>query len=77
MKCYIESFHFKAKNEISKTVPCEKSKAISFASSVMKKNVACWATFPVKLTCHIDIGSASSACYLLKSFAIILQHFLE
>ena len=56
------------------TVPCEKSKTVSFASSIIK-NIA---VFPVlskpalKLTSWIALGSASSAGYLLKSISIIL-----
>ena len=37
----------------------------------MKNIVACCSRFPVKLIC-IDFRSVSSACYLLKSIAIIL-----
>ena len=33
--------------------------------------------FPVKLICCIAFNSASSACYLLKSVAIILCYFLK
>ena len=56
------------------TVPCEKSKMVSFASSIMKNIVApaAQSRFPVKLICCIAFGSASSACCLLKSIAIIL-----
>ena len=55
------------------TVPCEKSKMVSFASSIMK-NIAAPAVqsrFPVKLICCIAFGSASSACCLLKSIDFI------
>ena len=50
------------------TVSCEKSKTISFASSIKKNNAACWPKFPAKLICCIAFGSASSACVY---FAII------
>ena len=56
------------------TVSCEKSKTVSFASSVMKNIVV----FPalsrsaVKLICWFALGSASSACWLLKSIVLIL-----
>ena len=33
--------------------------------------------FPVKLTCCIAFGSASSACSLLKAIAIVLSWFLK
>ena len=54
-------------------VPCKKSKAFSFTSSVMK-NIVIFPSqfrFPVKLICCVAIRSASSACCLLKSIAII------
>ena len=55
-------------------VPCEKSKTISFASSVMKNIFAPSARsrFSVKLICCIAFGSGSSPYCLLKSVAIIL-----
>ena len=53
-------------------VPCEKSKIVSFPSSVMKNIVPLFSRFPVKLICYIAFGSASSACFLLKSIATIL-----
>ena len=56
------------------TVAYEKSKMVSFASSIMK-NVAVFSSrprFPVKLMYYIALGSASSACRSLKSIAIIL-----
>ena len=45
-------------------VPCEKSKTVLFASSVMKSIVAptSWAKFLVQLICCIASGSASSVC---------------
>ena len=56
-------------------VPSEKSNLISFASSIMKNIVVSafpsQARFPVKLYFCIPFGSASSACCLLKSVAII------
>ena len=55
-------------------VPCEKSKIVSFASSMMKNTVVFpgWFRFAVKLICCIAFGFISSACCLLKSIAIIL-----
>ena len=56
------------------TFAYEKSKMVSFASSIMK-NVAVFSSrprFPVKLMYYIALGSVSSACRLLKSAAIIL-----
>ena len=53
--------------------PCEKSKIVSFASSIMKNNLLLLPLrFPVKLICFIAFGSAAMACCLLKSIAIIL-----
>ena len=55
-------------------VPCEKSKMVSFASSIMEKIVV----FPhrpkflVKLICCMASGSASSAFCLLKSISIVM-----
>ena len=56
-------------------VPCQKSKMISFASSIIKNIVVCpvLSGFAVKLICSIALGSASSACYLLNSMGLILQ----
>ena len=55
-------------------IPCQKSKIVSFTSSIMKNIVLfpAWSKFPVKAICCIAFGSASSACYLLKPIAIIL-----
>ena len=50
------------------TVPCEKSKMLSFASSIMIKIVV----FPGRLICCIAFGSASTSFCLLKSIATIL-----
>ena len=57
-------------------VTCEKSKTVSFASSIMENIVVTsfpsQKRFPVKLICFIAFGSASSTCCLLKSVAITL-----
>ena len=56
------------------TAPCEKSKIVSFASSIMK-NINLLLVplrFPVKLIYCNAFGSASSACCLFKFIAIIL-----
>ena len=57
------------------TVSYEKSKMVSFASSIIKDIVVfpAQSRFPVKLICCIAFGSASSAYCLLKSIAIILK----
>ena len=56
------------------TVPCRKSKMVSFASSILKNIVAfpCRSKFAVILLYSIAFGSESSACFLLKSIVIIL-----
>ena len=56
----------------SSTVPCEESKVVSFTSSVMKNSNVFFSPFrfPVKLICYIAFGLVSTACCLLKSFAI-------
>ena len=55
------------------TVPCEKSKMISFASSIMKNIVVpARSKSPVKLIYSIAFGSTSCDCCLFKSIAIIL-----
>ena len=49
------------------TVPCEKFKIGSFASSIMK-NIVVFpfrSRFGVKLICCVAFGSASSVCCLL------------
>ena len=72
--------HAKAKSHDdmhnTSTVPCEKSKIVFFDSSIMKSIAVCPARssrFAVKLICCIAFASASSACYLLESIAIILK----
>ena len=57
------------------TVSCEKSKTVSFASSIIKNIVLfpVLSKFAVKLICWIGVGSASRACCLLKSIAIIFK----
>ena len=55
-------------------VPCEKSKIVSFGSSVMK-NIVLFPSrskFPVKIICCIAFESVSSACCLIQSIAINL-----
>ena len=54
------------------TVPCEKSKTISFTSSTMKNIVAPAgrSRYLVKLICYIAFGS--DACCLLRFIVIIL-----
>ena len=40
------------------TVPCEKSKMVSFVSSIMTNILFAPSRFPVKLICCITLGSA-------------------
>ena len=56
-------------------VPNEKSKMVSFASSIVKNIVVVpsRSRFAVKLIRCIAFGSASRACCLLKSIVIILE----
>ena len=56
------------------TVPFEMSKMVSFASSIMKKNVVfpSWSRFSVKSIRGMAFASASSSCCLLKSIAVTL-----
>ena len=65
------------------TVPCQKSKIVSFSSSITKNIIVLTvkiyteafrplSRFPVKLIYCIAFGSASTACCLLKSITIIL-----
>ena len=61
---------WKKKKKKTETVCCEKSKTISFASSIMKNIDVSFSIFPVKLICCIAFGSASSFCCLLESVAI-------
>ena len=68
-------FYFKAKwNDNTLTVSGEKSKMVSFASSLMRNFVVSpfRRRVPVTLSCCIALGSVSNACCLLKSVAIIL-----
>ena len=50
------------------TGPCEISKVVSFASSIMKNIVVFpdWSRFSIKLICCIAFAFASSACCLLQ-----------
>ena len=56
------------------TVSCEKSKMVSFISSIIQNIILLFAParLPRKLINYIAFGSASSACYLVQSIAIIL-----
>ena len=74
MKCYIESFHIILKQNNfynTFTVPCERSKVISFAFSIIKNIIVFPAQSrpPIKLIYCTAFLSASSALGLLKSFA--------
>ena len=81
LNCWIVSF-YTAKNWTTQwncihktfTVSCEKSKTVSFASSRMKYILVypALSNFAVKLIYWVALGSASNACCLLKSVAIIL-----
>ena len=53
-------------------VPFEKSKTVSFASSILKKNCvfSSRSRLPVKLICRITFGSACSFRCSFKSIAI-------
>ena len=66
----------KLSNNIYNTsaVPCEKSKMVSYGSSIIKNIVvpSARSRFPVKSIYCMAFVSASSACCLLKSVAIIL-----
>ena len=81
LKCYIGSFCSDIILEQNKivehihntfTVPCEKYKMVSFASSIMKSIVApaAWSRFPLTFICCIAFGSTSSACCLFKVIII-------
>ena len=48
------------------TVPCEKSKTFSLASSIMKNIVDRFSRFPANLIFCVSFGSASSACFYLN-----------
>ena len=58
-------------------VPCEKSKIVSFTSSIIKNiNLLLLPLrFPVKLICSIAFGLASSACCLLKNLLLSFYAF--
>ena len=60
------------------TVPCEKSKFVSFASAIVKKIVAYSARsrFPAKLICCIAFGY-SPATYQLCNHPLDLLQFLN
>ena len=63
MELYLKTF----------TVPCEKSKTVSFAFSIMKNVVfPALSKFAVKSIFLNALGSGSKAYCLLKSIAIIL-----
>ena len=56
------------------TVPCKRSKMVSFASSIMTNIVtpSSRSRFPVKLICRVAFESSWGACCLLESIAINL-----
>ena len=55
------------------TVLCEKSKIVSFTTSIIKNVVLAFQSkFLVKLICCIAFGATSSVSCLLKSSAVIL-----
>ena len=58
-------------------VPCEKSKIVSFTSSIIKNiNLLLLPLrFPVKLICSIAFGLTSSACCLLKNLLLSFYAF--
>ena len=62
----------------SQSVPCEKSKIIYFASSIMNNIVVFTARcrFSVKIICYIVFGSASSTCCLLIYCYHLIVFFL-
>ena len=72
---------YQSKKHVYKTlmVPCEKSKMVSFASSVTKKIVAFagLSKFPVKLIYCIALGSVLSVFCLLNSCAVNLYCYLK
>ena len=55
----------------------EKSKTVLFAFLLMRNIAAFSSGFPVKWTCCIAFGSASSFCCLLNSFIITYYLFLK
>ena len=77
----MEHAEFESYNNIHSTltVPCEKSKVVSFTSSKMKKSnlLLLPSRLPGKLIYCIGFGKISNACCLLKSIAIILLCFLK
>ena len=60
------------RNKIIITVLFEKSKIVSFTSSIIKNIDVSFSIFLVKLIFCVAFGSASSFCCLLKSIAISL-----
>ena len=53
------------------------SNSVSLDSSIMKDIAASRSRFLVKLICCIAFGSRSSASYILKSIAIILEFSMK
>ena len=51
------------------TVPCQKSRVVFFASSIIRDIFVfpAWSKFCMKLICWMGFGSASSFCCLFKS----------
>ena len=77
LTCYVESFYINIitkQNHNIVTIPFEKSKTVSFTSSIMKNVVAPYALIRLsaKLICCIYFGSAFTFSGLLKSIAINL-----
>ena len=81
LTCDFDNFRLLNRNQIivqrihnTLTVPYKKSKTVPYASSRMKNIVVfpSRSKFPITLIHGIDLGSASRACCLLKSNAIVL-----
>ena len=66
---FILILHWNKINHNTLTVLFEKSRTVSFNSSIVKKIVALFFRFPLKLICCIYFGTASNFCYLFKSIA--------
>ena len=67
------SYYIKTKwNQYTLTVPLEKSKTVSFASSIMKNINVNFYILPAKLICCIPFGLVPGFCCLLKSAAVSL-----
>ena len=85
LNSYVESFYFDITSQqhkftiLSQLVLCEKSKIVSFASSIMSRFFLfpSRSRFPVKLMCYIAFGPASRALLFTEMYSYNILMFFK